>query len=358
MSWEMVEWGQRATTSEYTSRKPSPRRALDGQVVVVTGASSGVGRAIARKFAREGAKLGLIARGREGLEAAAREVEAAGTEALVLPLDVADAAAVRAAAVRVVETWGTVDVWVNDAMVSVFAPVDSITADEFKRVTEVNYLGYVHGTLAALEFMRRSNSGVILQIGSALAYRSIPLQSAYCASKAAIRGFTDSLRSELHRQRSGISVTMLQLPAVNTPQFEVVRSRLPKHPQPVPPIYQPELIAEAALQAVLRPKRELWIGWSTTSAILGQRIVPGFLDRYLSRRAWDGQFTDDLPAGHPRRHDRDNVDAPLPGDRGEHGPFDRRARSFSTKLWLRTHRGAVMATALAAGVIAALMAAG
>src|SRR5688572_1342694 len=295
---------------------------LDGKVAVVTGASAGVGRAIVRELAREGARVGLIARSAEALEAAAEEVREAGSDALVLPLDVSDADAVFAAADRVVQQWGQLDLWVNDAMVSVFAPVVETTPAEFRRVTEVNYLGYVHGTLAALRHMRARGSGTIIQIGSALAYRSIPLQSAYCASKAAARGFTDSLRSELHRERSRIRITMLQLPAVNTPQFDVVRSRLPDHPQPVPPVYQPEVIARAAVHAALHPRREIWIGWNTVKAIIGQRFIPGLLDHYLAKVAWDGQTTRVLPPGHPIEHREDNLDAPLPGDRGAHGPFD------------------------------------
>jgi hypothetical protein len=195
----------------------------------------------------------------------------------------------------------------------------------------------VHGTVAALRHMRSAGSGVIIQIGSALAYRSIPLQSAYCASKAAIRAFTDSLRSELIRERSKIAITMLQLPAVNTPQFEVIRNRLEKHPQPVPPVHQPELIARAVVHAALHPRREMWLGWSTVKAILAQRVVPGFLDRYLARHAWESQQTDDLPAGHPTKHLRDNLDAPVRGDPGAHGPFDARARSFDVPLWLQLH---------------------
>jgi short-subunit dehydrogenase len=330
----------------------SAHRRLVGKTAVITGASSGVGRAIARAFGAEGAKVALIARNQDGLEVAAHEVREQGTEALVLPLDVSDANAVDDAAQRVMDEFGAIHIWVNDAMVSVFSPISEMTAAEFRRVMDVNYLGYVHGTLAALRFMRPKNAGVIIQIGSALAYRSIPLQSAYCASKAAIRGFTDSLRSELIRERSGVAVTMLQLPAVNTPQFEVVRNRLPKHPQPVPPIYQPEVIAQAAVHAALNPRREVWIGWSTTEAIVGQRLIPGALDRYLSKRAWEAQETDQLPAGHPLRHDRDNVDHPLPGDRGAHGPFDDRARTFSTKLWARSHPGWL---ALAVGLVTSLV---
>lgn len=324
---------------------------LNGKVAVVTGASSGVGRAIARAFGEQGARVGLIARNIDGLEAAADEIRARGSEALVLPLDVTDARAVDEAAALVASTWGHLDVWVNDAMVSVFSPVTDIQPEEFRRVMDVNYLGYVHGTLAALRHMRPRNAGVIIQIGSALAYRSIPLQSAYCASKAAIRGFTDSLRSELVRERSRIALTMLQLPAVNTPQFEVVRNRLAKHPQPVPPIYQPEVIARAAVYAALHTKREMWIGWSTIKAIIGQRLIPGFLDRYLARNAWESQQTDDLPPGHPHRHDRDNLDAPIPGDRGAHGPFDARSRTMSTTLWTRAPGVWLLAGVLAGALL-------
>ncbi|MGQ0563196.1 MAG: SDR family oxidoreductase [Gemmatimonadota bacterium] len=324
---------------------------LKGHIAVVTGASSGVGRAIVRAFADQGATVGLIARGVEGLEAAAREVHERGSEALVLPLDVADSKAVDAAADRVLATWGRIDLWVNDAMVSVFSPVAELTPEEFRRVMEVNYLGYVHGTLAALRHMRSRNAGTIIQIGSALTYRSIPLQSAYCASKAAIRGFTDSLRSELIREQSRVNITMLHLPAVNTPQFDVVRSRLPGHPYPVPPIYQPEMIADAAVYAALHPKREMWIAWSTAKAIIGQRLIPGLLDRYLATHAWETQTTADVPAGHAHRHRKDNVDAPLPGDRGARGPFGSVARSFSPWLWISMHWGWFAAGAFAAALL-------
>lgn len=323
-------------------------RKVSEQVVVVTGASSGVGRAIARAFGAAGAKVGLVARTREALERCAEEIRTAGGEALVLPLDVADAAAVERAADAVVARWGRIDTWVNDAMVSVFSPVKEMKPGEYRRVTEVNYLGFVHGTLAALKHMLPRDEGHVIQIGSALVYRSIPLQSAYCASKAAIRGFTDSLRCELIHDRSHVKVSMLQLPAVNTPQFDVVRSRLPHHPQPVPPIYQPEVIARAALHVALHPRRELWIGWSAVEAILGQRIIPGLLDRYLGRTGYRSQQTDQ-----PVSPDRpDNVDHPIPGDRGAHGDFDARARRRSGELWLSRHRGAVagLAAAAAAGL--------
>lgn len=327
---------------------------LDGKVAVITGASAGVGRAIVREFARQGAKVALIARSVEALDAAAQEVRSVGSEALVLPLDVSDAGAVFAAADRVVAEWGQIDVWVNDAMVSVFAPAVETTPAEFRRVTEVNYLGYVHGTLAALGHMRPRDNGTIIQIGSALAYRSIPLQSAYCASKAAARGFTDSLRSELHRERSKITITMLQLPAVNTPQFDVVRTRLPDHPQPVPPVYQPEVIARAAVHAALHPRREIWIGWNTVKAIIGQRFIPGVLDRYLAQVAWDRQTTRALPPGHPIEHRQDNVDEPLPGDRGAHGPFHHIAKTSSTTFWLRSNAGVLLGGGVALGAAIAL----
>ena len=236
------------------AKRPRP---IAQQVVAVTGASSGVGRAIARAFGAAGARVGLIARGADGLEPCAAEIQRAGGEALVLPADVSDAAAVEAAARALVDRWGRIDTWVNDAMVSVFSPAAEMKADEFRRVMEVNYLGTVHGTLAALRHMRRVNQGVVIQIGSALVYRSIPLQSAYCASKAAIRGFTDSVRCEILHDGLNVKLCMLQLPAVNTPQFDVVRTRLPRHPKPVPPIFQPEVIAQAALHAAEHPAREI-----------------------------------------------------------------------------------------------------
>ena len=321
--------------------KPS----LANKSCVVTGATSGVGRAVARAFADEGAKVALIARDREALEETAAELRELGTDALVLPLDVADAEEVSTAALRVIDTWGGIDVWVNNAMVSVFSPISEMRPEEYRRVTEVNYLGYVHGTLAALDHMRRRDQGVIVQIGSALAYRSIPLQSAYCASKAAIRGFTDSLRSELIHDHSNVKVTHLILPAVNTPQFEVVRNRLPEHPYPVPPIYQPEVIARAVVWAALHAPRELTIGWSALKATLGQKLIPGLLDRYLAHMAWEGQQTRALPPGHPERHRRDNLDAPVPGVNGARVNQTDRAHAHSRELWLRIHRSRVVAAA-------------
>jgi NAD(P)-dependent dehydrogenase (short-subunit alcohol dehydrogenase family) len=310
-------------------------------VVVVTGASQGIGRSIARELGAHRARVALVARNVDGLGVAAEEINALGGEALVLPVDVSDAAAVDAAADAVVERWGKIDVWINNAMVSVFAPIAWMTADEFRRVTEVTYLGYVHGTCAALRHMRTRDSGMIIQIGSALAYRSIPLQSAYCAAKAAIRGFTDSLRCELLHDKSNIKVTMLQLPAVNTPQFDVVRNKLGEHGQPVPPIFQPEVIARAVMHAIEHPRREMWLGWPVITAIVAQRVAPGLADRYLASHGYGSQVTEALP---PTRSD--NLFAPLPGDRGAHGDFDARAKDFSAQLWLRLHRGAIAAAAL------------
>ncbi len=319
------------------------------RVVVVTGASAGVGRAVARAFGQQGAKVALVARTREALEDAAREIERAGGEALVLPLDVADWAAVEKAADEVVARWGRIDVWVNDAMVSVFSPVKEMKPDEYRRVTEVDYLGYVHGTKAALKHMLPRDEGHVIQIGSALVYRSIPLQSAYCASKAAIRGFTDSLRCELYHDKSHVKLSMVQLPAVNTPQFDVVRSRLPNHPQPVPPIFQPEVIARAVLYVADHPTRELWVGWSAVKAILGQKVIPGLLDRYLGHMGYSAQQTDEpVPPGR-----KDDVDRPLPGDRGAHGDFDARSKGWSGELWFRMNRRWI-AGALAAGAAAFL----
>ncbi len=321
-------------------------------IVVVTGASAGVGRATARTFAAAGWDVALIARGAAGLAAAAAEVRAVGGRALVLPLDVADADAVEAAAERIERELGPIDVWINDAMESVFAPVSETTADEYRRVTEVNYLGYVHGTLAALRRMTPRDSGVIVQIGSALAYRSIPLQSAYCATKHAIVGFTDSLRCELIHDRSHVRVTVVHMPALNTPQFGWVRSRLPNRAQPVPPIFEPEVAARAILFAATHPRRELFVGGPTLLAVWGQKFVPGLLDRYLGRTGYGAQQTDD------RQLDRaDNLDRPLDQleDHGAHGRFDQRSHRWSPVLELSIHRRAVAILAAASlGVLVAM----
>jgi NAD(P)-dependent dehydrogenase (short-subunit alcohol dehydrogenase family) len=288
----------------------------------VTGGSAGVGRATVRELARRGASIGILARGVEGLDAARDEVEALGARALAIKTDVANPTDVESAAEWIEAELGPIDAWVNNAMVSVFSPIRSTTADEFRRVTEVTYLGVVHGTLAALRRMLPRDSGVIVQVGSALAYRSIPLQAAYCAAKHAVAGFTDSLRSELLHDRSGVRVTMVQLPALNTPQFDWVRSRLPQRAQPVPPIYQPEVAARAILRAIDRPERELHIGLPTVAAIQLQKLVPGVLDRYLASTAYDGQQTDE-PEDAGRA---DNLFTPVGVDLGAHGRFDAMAR--------------------------------
>jgi NAD(P)-dependent dehydrogenase (short-subunit alcohol dehydrogenase family) len=321
------------------------------EVVIVTGASAGVGRATVRAFASRGASIGLMARGRDGLEGARREVEAAGGRALILPTDVANADQVEAAAVAVEEAFGPIDIWVNNAMVAVFSPFTQLMPDEFKRVTEVTYLGCVYGTLAALRRMLPRDRGVIVQVGSALAYRSIPLQAAYCGAKHAIKGFTDSLRCELLHDGSHVRVTMVHLPALNTPQFAWVKSRLSRKPQPVPPIYQPEVAAEAIVWASHHNRREVYVGLSTALAILGNKIVPGLLDRCLGRIGYDSQQYN----GYDDPNRPHNLWAPVPGDYGAHGDFDPRARSRSLQLWAVTHRGLL---ALAGVGIAALAVAG
>ncbi|MBX3469250.1 MAG: SDR family oxidoreductase [Planctomycetes bacterium] len=320
-----------------------------GQVVVITGASAGVGRATARAFADRGARVGLIARGAERLRAAAREVEERGGAALVLPLDVGDAERVEEAAARIEDTFGPIDVWINNAMTTVFAPVRDMTADEFRRVTEVTYLGYVHGTLAALRRMLPRDRGTIVQVGSALAYRAIPLQSAYCAAKHAIEGFTESLRTELMHDGSGVKVTSVHLPAVNTPQFEWVKSKMPCRAQPVPPIYEPEVAARAIAWAAHHPdRRDLKVGWPTLRAIFGTRIAPAVADRVLARSGVEAQQTDE-PEDPTRPH---NLWRPVPGDFAARGRFSDQAARTSPLTWASMHRGAV---AVAVGGAAAVL---
>ncbi|HEY2947123.1 MAG TPA: SDR family oxidoreductase [Micromonosporaceae bacterium] len=321
--------------------------AVTEQVVVVTGASAGVGRAVATAYARRGARLGLLARGAAGLAAAERDCRAFGAaDVLAVECDVSDPAAVDAAAARVVATLGPPDVWVNNAMVSVFAPAWDIAPAEYRRVAEVNYLGTVNGTLAALRTMRPRRHGTIVQVGSALAYRGIPLQAPYCASKHAVQGFVDSLRAELLHDCPGVRVTMVQLPAVNTPQFSWVRTRLPRHPQPVPPIVQPEVAADAIVWAGAHAPRELNVGWPTLGTRLANAIAPGLLDRYLARTGYAAQQT-----GEPvdPRTRQDNVDKPLDAERdfGAHGVFDDRSSDRSVAVWAVTHKPLVTAVALA-----------
>lgn len=321
-------------------------------VVVITGASAGVGRATVRRFAAEGARIGLLARGPEGLERAAGEVRALGGEALVTPVDVADADQVEAAAQAVEERFGPIDIWINNAMVSVFSPVHEMTPAEFKRVTEVTYLGFVYGTLSALRRMRPRDRGTIVQVGSALAYRGIPLQAAYCGAKHAIQGFVDALRTELLHDGSHVHMTMVQMPALNTPQFRWVKSRLPRMPQPIPPIFQPEVAAAAIHWAAHHRRRELYVGFSTAAAIVGNKLAPGVADWYLSRAGIDSQQAD-APDDHARP---DNLWEPVGGDHGAHGVFDDRASAWSFHLWLTTHRAHLAVfggMALAAALLAA-----
>ncbi len=320
------------------------------EVVVVTGASGGVGRATAHAFARRGAAVALLARGEKGLDDARREVERLGGRALVLPTDVAEAAQVDAAADAVEEHLGPIDVWVNNAMATVFARALDVTPVEFRRATEVTYLGTVHGTLAALSRMVPRDRGTVVQVGSALAYRAIPLQSAYCGAKFAIRGFTDSVRTELLHDGSRVWITMVQLPALNTPQFDWCRTKLPDHPQPVPPIFQPEVAANAIVWASHHRRRELEVGASAVKAIVGNALAPRFADWYLARTGFDAQQVQGMPVNGRR----DNLFEPVPEEAATHGRFDDRAKRRSSQLWLSTHRGVVAAGAAAGAAAAAL----
>jgi NAD(P)-dependent dehydrogenase (short-subunit alcohol dehydrogenase family) len=317
-------------------------------VVVVTGASAGVGRAVARMYGERGAAVALLARGTTGLAAAAADVRAAGGVALELPTDVADHAQVYAAADRVEAELGPIDIWVNVAFSAVFAPATEITAEEFKRTTEVSYLGFVYGTKAALERMCPRNRGTIVQVGSALAYRGIPLQSAYCAAKHAIQGFTESVRTELLHDKSDVHITMVQLPAVNTPQFDWVLSRLPHRPQPVPPIYQPEVAARAIVYAGDHPqRREYWVGAPTVATLIGDKFAGGLLDRYLGRTGFSSQQTPEPEPADAPANLWEPVDGPDGHDHGAHGRFDDRATSRSPQLWASRHHG-LIGSALAA----------
>lgn len=327
---------------------------MSPEVVVITGASAGVGRATARRFAADGARIGLIARGRAGLEACAREVREAGGQALVLPCDVADADAVEAAAATVSEAFGPIDVWINAAMTAILAEVKDTSAEEFRRVTEVTYLGAVHGAQAALRRMLPRDRGSIVQVGSALGHRGIPLQASYCGAKHAIQGFYESLRCELRASGSNVDLSIVQLPGLNTTQFGWVRLGVPNQPQPVAPIYQPEVAARAIHWAAHHRRRELWVGFPTVYTIMGNRIAPGLTERYLARTAISGQQTD-TPAALDRR---DYLFAPLDDeeDRGCHGTFDDRALARSAQAWASRHRRALgaAAAALASAVGAAV----
>jgi NAD(P)-dependent dehydrogenase (short-subunit alcohol dehydrogenase family) len=321
---------------------------MSTQNVVVTGASAGIGRAVAAAFGRRGATVGLIARGERGLKGAAEDVERAGGRAVVLPTDVADADAVFAAVDRFENDAGPIDVWVNVAFTSVFAKFDDISPEEFRRTTEVTYLGYVYATQAVLPRMKARDRGTIVQVGSALAYRGIPLQTAYCGAKHAIQGFHEALRCELLHEKSNVRVTMVQMPAVNTPQFSWVLTRLPRHPQPVPPIYQPETVAEMVLYAADHPKRrEYWVGSSTAATLAANALIPGLLDRYLARTGFKSQQTD-------QPHDPDApanlfeaADEPGGHDFGPHGEFDAQAKTWDPQMWASRHHGTLAAVGAA-----------
>ena len=327
---------------------PTRESATSPQVVVVTGASSGVGRAVARAYGARRARVALIARNVEALEACAAEIRASGGDALVCPADVSDADAVERAAAQVDATWGAIDTWVNVAMVTVFAPIKDTTADEFRRVTEVTYLGYVNGTLSALKRMLPLDRGTIVQVGSALAYRSIPLQAAYCAAKAAIRGFTDSLRCELLHDGSNVRITHVHLPAVNTPQSQRQRNKMARRQQPVPPLFRPEDIADAIVRAGDEAPRELLVGMPTLGAVLGQKVIPGLLDRHLASAGWEPQFVDE-----PNTQTDDILFHTLPGDPGARGPYG--DRETGPDLLMRIHRNPVAAGVAAAGLALAAL---
>jgi short-subunit dehydrogenase len=319
------------------------------EVVLITGASAGVGRATALAFARRGAHIGLLARDRERLEQARRDVEAAGGRAVIVSADVSEPEQVEAAAVETEKAFGPIDIWINNAMTAVFAPVKDTAADEFKRVMDVTFLGYVYGTQAALRRMLPRDSGVIVQVGSALAYRGIPLQAAYCAAKHAIQGFCDSLWAELIHDRSHVRLTMVQLPALNTPQFDWVKSRLARRVQPVPPLYQPEVAANAIVWAAHHPDREVWVGAPVVKAILADRTMPGRADRWLAANGYERQQTREREhAGRP-----DNLWKPVPGNHGAHGRFDALARRSSFQFWLARHKETVFATIAVAAAAAA-----
>lgn len=316
------------------------------EAVVVTGGTAGVGRAIVRKFATAGAKIGIIARDCERLEQTKHEVETIGAEAVAVSADVSNAQYVESAAAEIERALGPIGIWINNAMVSVFSPFKQMTPEEFNRVTQVTYLGYVYGTMAALRRMIPRDHGTIVQVGSALAYRSIPLQSAYCGAKHAIRGFTDSIRSELLHDKSSVHITMVQLPAMNTPQFDWVKSNLAHRPQPVPPIYQPEVGADAVFWAVHQKRREVYVGTPTVAAVVGSKAAPGILDEYLAGTNYRAQQTDEPEdPGRP-----DNLYQTVPGDYEAHGRFDGRSLSRSAELWLAKHKHKLGWGLLAAGV--------
>jgi len=327
------------------------------QTVVITGASAGIGRATAQLYGRRGARVGLVARGQTGLDGAVRDVERAGGKALAVPTDVADCDQVKEAGRRIEDAFGPIDVWINVAFTSVFAPFWEITAEEFKRVTEVSYLGFVYGTRVALDLMKPRDRGTIVQVGSALGDRSIPLQSAYCGAKHAIKGFTSSLRTELMHEKSNVHITVVQMPAVNTPQFSWVLSRLPNHPQPVPPIYQPEVAARGVAFAADHPgRKQYWVGASTAATILANKFAAPLLDRYLARTGFGSQQTDEAVEPDRPHNLWEPVDGQGGHDHGSHGEFDDKAHHRSPELWVSHHARAMTAVGCAvvggAGVLA------
>ncbi len=323
------------------------------EVVVITGASAGVGRATAREFAKRGACIGLLARNEDGLKGARKDVESLGGKALTVLTDVADPEQVEAAAQKVEDELGPIDVWINDAMATVFSEFKDVTPEEFRRATEAIYLGAVYGTMSALKRMMPRDRGTVVQVGSALSYRGIPLQSAYCGAKHGMRGFTDSVRTELMHDDSNVHITMVQLPALNTPQFSIGRAKTSQHPQPVPPIYQPEIAADAIYWAAHHRRREVYVGTSTVLTILGNKVAPWFGDWYLARTGYDGQQTDEeiQPEQRP-----DNLFEPVPGDYGAHGIFDGQAHGKSPQLWVTKKRGwlALASLGIAGAALAAL----
>lgn len=339
--------------TEHTTQK----RMTGSQVVVITGASGGIGRAVARAYGERGAAVALLARGETGLKGAAAEVESLGGQALPISVDVAEPDAVEAAAGQVERELGPIDIWVNVAFTSIFAPLEKISPAEFKRVTEVSYLGYVYGTMAALKRMRPRDRGTIVQVGSTLAYRGIPLQSAYCGAKHAIQGFTESLRCELLHERSHVKVTMVQMPALNTPQFTWVLSRMARKAQPVPPIYQPEIAAAAVVHAGDHPaRREYWVGESTAATLAVNAVLPGLLDRYLGRTGYDSQQRPQAQPADQVANLWEPADGTNGHDYGAHGEFDDRALSVSPQVWASQHHTvlAAAAAAVAAAAVAVL----
>ncbi|HVW13355.1 MAG TPA: SDR family oxidoreductase [Mucilaginibacter sp.] len=325
---------------------------LKDKVVVITGASAGLGRALAREFAKQGATLALIARGRDGLNAAVKEARQAGCKAQAFPADVGDYEQVEAAANAIESKFGPIDIWINNAMVSVFGPLKQLESKDFRRVTDVTYLGQVYGTQAALKRMLPRDKGTIILAGSALAYRGIPLQSAYCGAKHGIHGFFESLRAELSHDKSNVNLSMVQLPAMNTTQFGFVKSYLPNKPKPMGRIYEPEVAARAIVEVAKNPRREAFVGYPTVETIVGNKLAPGYLDKYLGKTGYQGQQTDE-PADANRK---DNLYEPIPGDHGAHGDFGAQAWDFSPQFWAASHKTVTWgATALAGFAIGLLI---